>query len=310
MTYPEIDVWWSRQRGRSSEDSSAVLASEARLLPPSGTAVVARWPTRFDKRLAAAATSAGKEAVEEREARRWSAAAVELALKAQLPLAQRLAGTDRESLLNTAIGRGLRSTTLRKRVRDARSLVRFLERSHGIAWPRTAEDLLDYILVRAEEPCGKSVLNSLTAAVYFFEEGGGVPAADRLSTDPLIVNTVKGLQKDLAMNGKPLRPAPREPVSFLAYRERLVVDVSQPRYARAYAWWKNVQAWSTLRFGDHEGLKPSTLRLSEGNLRGELTRTKTTGPDKQVASRAFVVAAGCYLLEPSWLEEGLRLWDE
>ena len=46
-----------------------------------------------------------------------------------------------------------------------------------------------------------------------------------------------------------------------------------------------------------------------GNLRGELRRTKTTGPDKQNASRAFVVSSECYLSEPHWLATGLEIWS-
>lgn len=97
---------------------------------------------------------------------------------------------------------------------------------------------------------------------------------------------------------------------FIACREEIITDVGYPKYIRAYAWWKNLQAWATLRYSDHQGLLPSSLRLAEGTLRGQLLRTKTTGPDKKIGSRAFVVSAACYLQDPSWLSVGFALWSE
>jgi hypothetical protein len=99
-------------------------------------------------------------------------------------------------------------------------------------------------------------------------------------------------------------------VALVAARERLVVDSAQKPYRRAYAWWKNLQVWSSLRFSDHVGLRLSTLRMSEGVLRGSLLETKTTGRDKKHGSRAFVVSSECYLVDESWLATGLQLWQE
>ena len=129
-----------------------------------------------------------------------------------------------------------------------------------------------------------------------------------IARDPLLENVLADLMRDLRANRPMVVPAPREPVALVAARERLVVDTEQTPYRRAYAWWKNLQVWSSLRFGDHVGLDLSTLRMADGVLRGSLLETKTTGRDKKQSSRAFVVAGECYLEEKTWLSVGLGLW--
>ena len=64
-----------------------------------------------------------------------------------------------------------------------------------------------------------------------------------LSKDPILEGALKGLQHKLSAGGLSPIPAPREPIIFTVYRERVVVDESQPLFCRAYAWWKNVQSW-------------------------------------------------------------------
>ena len=307
-TLPDIDAWWHRNMTAPPSDSVAILSAESRLAPPPGRAPQARWPTRLEKRLAGATTPTAREAVEEAEWKRWSLEAVKLARDAELPLTLRLVGSERESLLATALCRNLRSSTLRKRVRDLRPLVAFLQRGYGQNWPQSAEVLLDYIAARASEPCGSTVLTSLQAALYFFEKGGGVQTDRRLTADPLIVNTIEGMQRELGSSKQAVRSAPREPVFLTAVRERMVLNEGLPTYVRAYAWWKNIQVWASLRFSDHYGLQPSTLRISEGSLRGSLTQTKTTGPDKKHGFRAFVVSRESYLVDAAWLTVGFDLW--
>ena len=307
-TLPDIDAWWHRNMTAPPSDSVAILSAESRLAPPPGRAPQARWPTRLEKRLAGATTPTAREAVEEAEWKRWSLEAVKLARDAELPLTLRLVGSERESLLATALCRNLRSSTLRKRVRDLRPLVAFLQRGYGQNWPQSAEVLLDYIAARASEPCGSTVLTSLQAALYFFEKGGGVQTDRRLTADPLIVNTIEGMQRELGSSKQAVRSAPREPVFLTAVRERMVLNEGLPTYVRAYAWWKNIQVWASLRFSDHYGLQPSSLRIAEGSLRGSLTRTKTTGPDKKHGSRAFVVSKESYLEDAAWLTVGFGLW--
>ena len=129
-----------------------------------------------------------------------------------------------------------------------------------------------------------------------------------LAKDHLVLSLIDAFKKDLAVGGLAPVPAPREPIALTACREEYVLDPDRPLYRRAYAWWKNVQSWSTLRFGNQDGLRPAALRFSEGNLRGELRKTKTTGADKKRGERAFVISQDCYLVHPRWLEVGFDIW--
>jgi hypothetical protein len=298
ITDSEILVWASkRQKVADAERLAEVQLPIRRIVaPPPGRAPPARWPKRAERKLAAATTANAKDAVEAEERNRWLEAAQELAVAAGLPVVKRTLGTPFEHALRPALAQGVRTTTLRKRVRDARKLSAFMVQNFGEAWPQRIEHVLDYVLTRAAEPCGPSVPLSIQACLYFFEKGGGVAQADMMARDPLLENVLADLLRDLRSNRPMAVAAPREPVALVAARERLVLDTEQKPYRRAYAWWKNLQVWSSLRFGDHLGLKMSTMRLSNGVLRGSMLETKTTGKDKKQGSRAFVVSAECYLI--------------
>ena len=70
-----------------------------------------------------------------------------------------------------------------------------------------------------------------------------------------------------------------------------------------------MRIWGTLRFDDHRGLIPSTLRLVGGSLRGTLARTKTTGAGKKREELYLHVDNECFLLHGDWLPVGLALWQ-
>ena len=248
VTDAEIEVWATkRRRIAAAEKASAVqLPARLTLVPPPGKAPPARWPTRAAKKLAAATTTAAKDSADSEERDRWLTEARALAILAEFPLVKRTLGTALEGALKPALAQGVRTSTLRKRVRDAKKLSQFMAANHGIAWPQRVEHVLDYVLTRAAEPCGPSVPLSIQSALYFFEKGGGVAKESMMATDPLLVNVIADLLRDLRANRPMSVPAPREPVSLVAAREAVVLDASQTPYKRAYAWWKNIQVWAAI----------------------------------------------------------------
>ena len=308
VSTPDIQVWAHKRARRTGEAVAQRQTIETRVAPPAGAAVP-KWPTRRKARLASAATQQAKDLVEDEERQRWANEALAIARMARLPLVVRLSETSHAGLMVKALCRDLRATTLRKRVRDARRMVGFLEKGFDHGWPSDLGEVLEYASARAAEPCGKSVLSSFQAALYFFERGGGVAPDSMLSKDPILTSVLAGLQRDLEGGGAAPVAALREPILFTALREQVVMDSGRPLYHRAYAWWKNVQSWATMRFADHVGLDPTSLRLSDGALRGKLTRTKTTGRDKKTGSRAFIVSGQCYLLDAFWLPTGFEIWQ-
>ena len=89
--------------------------------------------------------------------------------------------------------------------------------------------------------------------------------------------------------------------------ERFILNLAQTTYLRVYAWWVCIQCWCTLRFSDHRGVKPSSVRVKGSALLALLTWSKTLGLDKAVGSRPLVVDVCCFLSHPSWLLTGWTL---
>ena len=83
-----------------------------------------------------------------------------------------------------------------------------------------------------------------------------------------------------------------------------------PAFHRAYAWYRCFRHWASLRFHDTCGIHgPSSLQKLARGVYGELHRTKTTGPDKQISVLPVFVSYEAYLQE-EWLQVGLDLWME
>ena len=66
-----------------------------------------------------------------------------------------------------------RARTIRLRVRAWRKVRDFLQALHGVPWPATAAQVVDYLEMRAGEPCGRTVPGSILSALAFVEEEYG-----------------------------------------------------------------------------------------------------------------------------------------
>ena len=89
-------------------------------------------------------------------------------------------------------------------------------------------------------------------------------------------------------------------------RPGLVGPPGLPYYG-VHSWWILIQTWGTLRFSDHRGLKPTDITVKGNSLAARLTRSKTTGDDKDVAFRMVHIADCCFSSSPSWLSTGWSL---
>ena len=67
------------------------------------------------------------------------------------------------------------------------------------------------------------------------------------------------------------------------------------------SWWTFVQCWATLRFGDHRGIVPAELDVTESGLLGKLKRSKVTGPDKKLNFRLLVIHSSGYVHQKLWM---------
>ena len=88
-----------------------------------------------------------------------------------------------------------------------------------------------------------------------------------------------------------------------------MVDVGQPAYVRAVAWFNLFRHWAALRWDDTVGLKPSSFQRRARAVFAKLTRSKTSGPDKQVSILPIWVSYGAYIEREDWLHLGLQVWE-
>ena len=108
---------------------------------------------------------------------------------------------------------------------------------------------------------------------------------------------------------RPTRKAPRAPLSFLVVWECMVVCVTLPVFTRMFAWFRLVRCWAAMRFDDHRGLLPSSVKVANGRLTATLVRTKTSGVGKKREELYICVSAHAYMREESWLAVGWDLWE-
>jgi hypothetical protein len=230
--------------------------------PPVGAAPLRRWPNKLRRALASAPNPSAREAAEASERARWLGVLQGFVLEAALPSAAPAGSASNNvescgrALALRSIGRGRRARTLRKKARDWMPVRAYLLATTGSAWPKDVWPLMDYLADRASGGCGRSVPTRVLQALQFLEEGGGVPEGARLCVHPQLLSAARELGSELGAVAAPRRKAPRELAQVQAARERLIVDESRSVYLRAYAWWKSLQLWASLRFDDHRGLAP------------------------------------------------------
>jgi len=267
------------------------------------------------RRLSADADPVGGEGpnarAEAEEARRrvQVAALAELLREAEAPVVLVAEGSAHPERVLAAAAGGRRARTLEKWLGVWRRYRAWLLDTTGQVFPRRPGDLIDYMIVRADEPCGRSTLLAVRGLFQVMEEMAGVEPAARLSSLPSVVSIgedlLAGVQQRVRRGGG---EAPRYTRAHVVALEKVVVDVDSPLYHRLYAFWKLLSVWGTLRFDDHRGCGTGALRMSARGLEGCLTRTKTTGRGKRVAHRPLLVSREAFVQEGGWLATGWVLW--
>ena len=202
---------------------------------------------------------------------------------------------------------GKRSRTVRQRVLVWRKVRLWLLRSYGCCWPQSSAQLIDYLEARAQEPCGKTVPQSILSALSFIESCADVDRNARLSQRTEMQATVDSLTAELGVGRPPVQRAWPMPIVFLVALELYVVS-DRELYKRALAWVKLVKVWTGMRFDDTLGVVPSTFHWGPKGLQAKLERTKTSGPGKRVGWLPIFVSVDAYLVEPRWLEVGREIW--
>eukprot|EP00973_Karenia_brevis_P027383 3775332-Karenia_brevis.AAC.1 len=118
--------------------------------------------------------------------------------------------------------------------------------------------------------------------MQFLEEKGAVAPENQFGSMAALKNSVDSMTTELERYSSYTKKSPPLLRSMLAAMEHFVVDTSQPRFLRAYAWLKLVRVWAALRADDVQGLLPETVKIFERGVQAALDRTKTSGPGKKI----------------------------
>ena len=276
---------------------SAVLGSEEALKASSAVKRQLHWPCRLAKKRALAKNEGGRAKVEAEELQRWRTKLASLLKECSFPVcAQAHFMTNCDRILETAAGT-TRAGTLRQRIREWYKFSAWCMALKGKAYDADPAVLVDYLEELYLQPCARTKLKSVLAAVALVEKAGAVDSRDRLSYNRIVLSTVDTRTAE-----------PPMPLSIIASLELAVMDGQLPRYWRAYAWVRLFKVWTSSRTDDLLGVLPGSMRLGLRGLRGVFDRTKTSGPGRRVRWLPFFVSFHCWVVCSDWLETGFKIW--
>ena len=305
-----LEKGWKDGDGRAdlSDQAKGVELKKGRAMLPK-----AIWPNRFARRSAAEKDDEQRLQLEEAERERLSNDLVSLLRKIGWLVkkdSEELLLSQRWLLRRHSMGR--RPSTLRQHVRLGRKLASYVKMSYGVPWFREPSDVMEYVAQRLEEPCGKSVPSSILATLRFLEESAEIPESQRLSMDGALRNFFAEINRHPSWaEGNPRSSAKRLPVSVVVSWEKVVTSDDEKPYVRVYAWFKLVKFWAALRWDDTLGIPPSLVELREDRgMRGKIVRSKTTGEGRRVDTQEFFVSKDCWLLSPTWMVTGWKIFKE
>ena len=268
------------------------------------------WTTRLQKALSAVDNFGQRAKLENEERDRWIGNMVKLLAEAELISATEFKQVkDKGGWMLRKYGVGRRGSTIRSYTRTGRKLVFFMKNIYGEPWFRDESEVIEYLVQRMEEPCGKSVPQTIYAAIAFMELAAAIPLERRLVGRPALVNFFREAQSSGVWRSQKRISARRWPVVIPMGLEFVVMTEDAPVYKRIFAWYKLVKLWGALRWDDTLGCPPSSFRWVETQgLEAEIVRSKTSGDGKRVESQKFFISVHSWLVNETWLKTGLRLF--
>ena len=246
----------------------------------------------------------------EAERRKYSRLLAQVIEQARLPIVELVKTLEdpRTAWLHLFAAR--RANTLKNRYKVWRPFEQWLEWHRGYLYPRGVRDAVDYVQQRVNDGCGKTVPQSLHAALSLLEQLGRVSNDARISEDPLWLGHVKSWSAELAETAEPRKPAEMYTVAMLLALELTVVEETEVLFTRALAWVVLCMVWGAMRCDDMQSVIPHRSILSNYGLRLVLGRSKTTGPDKPQKEISVHILRTTSLSGEDWLKVGYDMWSE
>ena len=200
-----------------------------------------------------------------------------------------------------------RATTLKRYLSYYRQWRLWLAEAKLRYPPGRPADLVDYLLARRDEPCGRSVPEAILKAISWMERVAEFPEEQRATHGRLAWAAKDKITEVLSEGARLIKRAPRYPVYLLARLEHLVMDPGQATGWRVWAWAKLIKVWGSLRWSDLQAIIPGELSLVEGRLVTTLRRTKTSGPNRRVRELPVAISEHAFFVKSGWLREGFAL---
>ena len=132
-------------------------------------------------------------------------------------------------------------STLRKHVKAWEKVAEWTMATFRRAWPAEPAEFAQDLECRADEPCGRTVPNSIFKTLLFRENVGEIPPEEEISRSPVIKNVLEEINMQLAeCSGGFTKRAWHLPVKVVAEFESVVMDEKARAYVRCYAWFRLV----------------------------------------------------------------------
>ncbi len=315
--YKDVHEFFYERRRREREEELGVQQTKfARRDLEEQRAQTPRPPARqiFGSRLRKARAlegdSAARQKAEEIERQKWLRTLLGTLRALNAPSVMKSAKSKYgNEMLELQVG-AKRAGTLRMRVRGWARYREWLQHAYSLNHPTEPHHLIDYVMDRRAEPCGRGVLANIVDTVKFAERVMGLACEQKVTEMSDVKEALKNILRSTSTETARTRgPANAPLVWCLIEIERIVVNPARPVYDRMLGWWLLVSAWSVLRFDDHRGILSGGMRLDELGLHITMARSKTTGDDKKVQHRPGFVAWGAWISEDMWIKAGWELWE-
>ncbi|CAE7794108.1 unnamed protein product [Symbiodinium sp. CCMP2456] len=115
--------------------------------------------------------------------------------------------------------------------------------------PGRPSDLVDYLLARRDEPCGRWVPEAILKAIAWVEKVAEFEEMLRATHGRLAWAAKDKITEILSEGARLIKRAPRHPVFMLMLLAAVVIDVGHAIGWKIWAWAKLIKVWASLRVG-------------------------------------------------------------
>ena len=201
----------------------------------------------------------------------------------------------------------IRNSSLKRYLRYIEELVFWMLRAKIREPPFRAAEVMDYLFMLSEKPCGPTVPGAFLEAMAWFERVSGLGIEQRITVKPVLLSARDVIVKELKRKGVPICRAPRLPGAMIASLERLVSNEAEAMGIRVGAWYRLIKCWGTLRYDDIQHLSPQAVRFYGGRFLAILYETKTSGPERRQVELSIAITEDSWICNRDWLSVGWRL---